>query len=213
MRRRLLLATAAAIGASSLTGRARGDERDPVDDAIARIAKARASIKTLQAPFEQTRVIGLLAAKVESKGKLTLVMPARLRWDLHPPDAVTYWLGPDGLAMKNEEGVTHISKSSATRFAAVLEDLLTLIGGDMSELRARYDFAVLPRDPGLSLRLTPKDARVKKQVKQLVVDADAAMLIDRVRIVEKNDDESVISFGDYTKNAKVDPKVMEPPKK
>ncbi len=211
MRRRWLLSTALAAGAWSLAGRAWADE---VDDAIARITKARAGLKTLQAPFEQTRVIGLLASKVESTGKLTLVLPGRLRWDLHPPDAVTYWLGPEGLAMKNAEGVTRISKSSATRFAAVLEDLLTLIGGDIGKLRARYAFAVSSRKGGgLSLRLTPKDARVKKNIEALAVDADAAMLIDRVRIVEKNGDESTIAFGSYTKNAKVDPKVMQPPEK
>ena len=56
-----------------------------VDEAArASITKARATIKTLQAPFKQTRVIGLLASEVKSKGKLTLVRPDRLRWDLVP---------------------------------------------------------------------------------------------------------------------------------
>ena len=185
---------------------------DDVDDALDEITRARAEIKTLQAPFDQTRVIGLLASEVKSKGKLSLVRPDRLRWDLFPPDDVTYWIGPEGLAMKNKDGVTKIGKASANKFAAVLGDLMIMLGGDMKKLKRRYDLTV-KRDGGkLTLNATPKAKDVKKHIAKLALytDADAAV-VRSVEIHEKSGDKSIIVFGTYTKNAKIKPGEMKPP--
>src|SRR5437868_1155043 len=46
-----------------------------LDSALADVAKARAALKTLQGPFVQERSIALLASKVKSKGRMTLVRP------------------------------------------------------------------------------------------------------------------------------------------
>src|SRR5208337_4728980 len=73
---------------------------DPLDDLLARIARARAPIRTMQGPFTQTRTIGLLATDVRSTGTLVLVRPDRLRWELAPPDQVVFFVGPEGLAYR-----------------------------------------------------------------------------------------------------------------
>lgn len=185
---------------------------DDVDDALEKIKKARAKIKTLQAPFKQTRTIGLLASEVKSKGKLTLVRPDRLRWDLYPPDDVTYWIGPEGLAMKNKDGVTKIPKSSAKKFAAVLGDLMIMLGGDIKKLRDRYDMSVSEDDGKLEIVAKPTAKDVKKHISKLklLTDGDASV-IRTVEIYEKSGDKSVIVFGTYTKNAKVKDEDMKPP--
>ena len=183
-----------------------------VDEALDKITKARAKIKTLQAPFKQTRVIGLLASEVKSKGKLTLVRPDRLRWDLHPPDDVTYWIGPEGLAMKNKDGVTKIGKASANKFAAVLGDLMIMLGGDMKKLKARYALSVEEDGDKLHLTAKPKAKEVKKHISRLeLYTGSDASIIRSVEIHEKSGDSSVIVFGAYTKNAKVKDKDMKPP--
>lgn len=186
---------------------------DQVDDVLARITKSRASIKTLKAPFEQTRIIGLLASEVKSKGKLTLVRPDRLRWDLFPPDEVTYWIGPEGLAMRNADGVTKVGKAAAGRFAAVLGDLLVMLGGDMRTLRKRYDIRVKESGDDLTITAKPKDADVKKHVASLKMKArERGAVVERIEIHETNGDQSVIVFGKVTTNEAVDPDYMKPPK-
>src|SRR5262245_60475948 len=82
-------------GALAFGGAARADE---VADALADIAKARAGLQTLVGGFTQERTIGLLATAVKSEGEMTVVRPDRLRWELRPPDAIVYWIGPEGLA-------------------------------------------------------------------------------------------------------------------
>src|ERR1019366_2873660 len=89
--RRSLLAGSAAL-ATTRGARASG----AIDDLLARVAKARQPVRTLKGPFTQTRTIGLLSTDVRSVGSLTLVRPDRLRWELAPPDAVTFWIGPEG---------------------------------------------------------------------------------------------------------------------
>src|ERR1019366_297922 len=77
---------------------------DPLDDLLARIARARAPARTMQGPFTQTRTIGLLATDVRSPGTLILVRPDRLRWELAAPDDVTFFVGPEGLSYRGAHG-------------------------------------------------------------------------------------------------------------
>src|ERR1700722_13091479 len=77
---------------------------DPLDDLLARIARARAPVRTMKGPFTQTRTIGLLAVDVRSSGALLLVRPDRLRWELAPPDDAVFFVGPEGLAYRGAHG-------------------------------------------------------------------------------------------------------------
>jgi outer membrane lipoprotein-sorting protein len=211
-RRSLLLGLAAATGATLLGANARADDVD-VDEVLEKITEARKSIKTLRAKFEQKRVIGLLASEVESKGKLTLVRPDRLRWDLAPPDEVTYWIGPEGIAMKNKDGVTKIPKSSATKFAAVLSDLMIMLGGNVKKLKDRYDISVAEVEGKVYIALVPISEEVKKHVAQLTFQTDSDYaLVRKVEIVEVNEDKSTITFKSYKKNTRVKDSEIKPPK-
>lgn len=188
-------------------------QADELDATLKRIAETRKKLKTLRADFVQVRTIGLLATKVKSKGRLTLVMPGRLRWDLLPPDDVTYWIGPKGLAMRNAEGVKRIGKGAAGRFAAVLGDLRTMLGGDLRELRKRYALTIEQEKSRSVIVAKPKDAKVKKHIERLVLVTDPERaLVEQVTIAESNGDHSVIAFSGFVKNAPIDEKVIEPPR-
>lgn len=213
-RRQLLasLATFAAFGTTLAVSRpARADQ---VSEALASIAQARASIKTLIVPFTQERTIGLLASTVKSEGELTLVRPFHLRWELKPPDAITYWITPEGFSYASALGGASVGKAGAARFAAVLGDLTALCGGDLESLRKRYDLAVPSKSDGIVLVASPKADDVKKHVKslELVTTPDLSGL-RRITIEEKNGDRSVITFGKALRDAAIDPAKMAPPPK
>jgi outer membrane lipoprotein-sorting protein len=210
MDRRAFLLTLPAL-TLTLASPARADD---VDVALAEIGKARAGIRTLVAPFTQERTIGLLATAVKSEGEITLVRPDRLRWELRPPDAITYWITPEGLAYATPTGGGSVGKGAAGRFAAVLGDLMTLLGGDLGALRARYDLAVARRPGGLTLTARPTADDVKKHVKSLVLAIGGdGWTMERVEIEESGGDRSVITFGKVARDVKVDPARMTPPKR
>lgn len=208
MNRRTLLC---GLGALAFSRVARADE---VDGTMAEIGKARSAIKTLVAPFTQERTIGLLATAVKSEGEMTLVRPDRLRWELKPPDAITYWIGPEGLAYATPGGGGSVGKGAAGKLGAVLGDLMTLVGGDLQRLRARYDLSIDRKPTSVTLTARPTADDVKKHVKSLVL-AMAADLwtVQRIEIEESGGDRSVITFGKVARDGKVDPARMTPPRK
>jgi outer membrane lipoprotein-sorting protein len=212
MRRRSFLSFVPALGgALALGGTARADE---VADALAEISKARAGLQTLVGAFTQERTIGLLATVVKSEGEMTLVRPDRLRWELRPPDAITYWIGPEGLAYATPSSSASVGKSAAGRFGAVLGDLMTLLGGDLPKLRARYDLSAQRVDGGgLVLGARPTAEEVKKHVKSLALRLPPNLwAVQKIEIEEAGGDRSVITFPNMARDVKVDPARMTPPK-
>jgi outer membrane lipoprotein-sorting protein len=215
-RRQFLAAVSAAGGALAIAevtteGVAWADE---VKDTLAEITKARASLKTLVGPFTQERTIGLLATAVKSEGEMTLVRPDRLRWELKPPDAITYWIAPEGFAFATPSGGGGVGKGAAGRFGAVLADLMILLGGDLEQLRARYDLSIPSRKDGVVLLARPKAEDVKKHVTSLEMSAGPELWsVKRIVIEEKNGDRSVITFGKLERDVKVDPARVRPPSK
>ena len=215
MNRRTLLVAGAAACAAMVLGRAA--LAGPLEDSLAKLMQARAKLKTLQASFRQKRVIGLLASEVESKGSMIFVRPDRLRWQLDPPDSVTYWIGPEGFAMATANGVIKVGKSSAGRFGAVLGDVLTLLGGDLKKLGERYELAVTEADGALTLSAKPRadrNAEVAKQLSELSMEFGPELwMVKRMAIVERNGDRSNILFDGLKRDLAVPPDQMKPPKK
>jgi len=202
------------LGAAAALAVARPARADEVADALAEITRARAGIQTLVAPFTQERTIGLLATALKSEGEMILRRPDRLRWELKPPDAITYWITPEGLAYATPDGGGSIGKGAVGRFGAVLGDLMTLLGGDLATLRARYELSVLSRADGLVLLARPTADDVKKHVTSLrLAIASDLWTVRRIEIEEIGGDRSVITFGKVARDVKVDPARMTPPKR
>ncbi len=201
----------AAVSGSLLLGTpraARADADAPdLDRAIASIAEARASLRTLTGPFTQERTIGLLASKVRSTGTLTLVRPDRLRWELAPPDDVVYWVTPEGLAYKSARGEGHVGAGQA-RIAAALDDLRTVLGGDLQRLRARYDLRLVG---DLAFEAIPRAAAPAQLQRIAFAVAPDKISPTRVELVEGPRDKTLITFAALQRDAAIDPQRMRPP--
>ncbi len=210
LRRSFLLSTLVVAASATFGAPARADD---VTDTFAEIKKAREKVKTLVATFTQERTIGLLSSTVKSEGEMTLVRPDKLRWELKSPDAVTYWITPEGFAFSTANGSANVSKTAAKKFGDVLNDLLVFMGGDLDSLKTRYDFTVPSKKDGVTLRAIPKTEEVKKVVKSLEISVGADLwTVKKITIEEKSGDKSVITFTKVTKDAKVDDAKMKPPK-
>ncbi|WP_394823434.1 outer membrane lipoprotein carrier protein LolA [Pendulispora albinea] len=193
---------------------------DDVDLALAEVARARASLKTLTGPFTQERTIGLMATKIRSTGTLTLVRPERLRWELAAPDSVVYWVGPEGVAYQSAHGRGRMPVTQG-KLAIALEDIRTLLGGDLARLKDRYDLRVVSRtDEGISFEATPRAtpatpataAPAAAKLDKILFSLDR----DRVRptratLVEGPRDRTEIVFGALERDAVVDPARVRAP--
>jgi hypothetical protein len=170
-------------------------------------------LSTLQGPFTQTRTIGLLATDVRSQGTLTLVRPDRLRWELAPPDDVTFWIGPDGLAYRSAHGRGKVPEGNA-RMAAALDDMRSLLGGDLTRLRERWALTLLRDDPtGIELEATARSGASAGAGLASMRFALAPDLLrpTRVLLFEGPRDKTRIEFGELTVNSSIDPSTMRAP--
>lgn len=203
--RRALMTGGAALALARV---ARAD--DAVGDLLARIARARSAVRTLQGPFTQTRTIGLLATDVRSTGTLTLVRPDRLRWELGPPDDVTFWIGPEGLAYRSPHGQGR-APSTTARMAGALDDLRALLGGDPARLRLRWALTVLRDDAtGVELDASPLPGTTGLRGLRFSLAADLVRPT-RALLIEGPRDRTAIEFGALVVDAPVDGAKMRPP--
>jgi hypothetical protein len=172
---------------------------------LSRIARARSTLRTLQGPFTQTRTIGLLATDVRSSGSLALVRPDRLRWELDPPDEVVFFVGPEGLAYRSAQGQGRLPATSA-RIAGALDDLRTLLGGDLARLRDRWELRLLRDDAtGAEIEALARPGAAPPLASMRFALGPDLVRPARVVLVEGHRDRTVIDFGPLVVNAPVDP--------
>lgn len=200
-RRELLLG----ILATPLVARA-----DATDDTLAQIARARAGEKTLTGPFTQVATVGLLRAQVTSTGKLYLQYPSRLRWELGPPDSVTYWVAPEGLAYRGLHGSGRVPIDTTAQ--ADVEALRAMLGGDLRALRARFDVRLVPStSTGPALECTPK-AGGAARLASLTFELDRDLVRPRkAKIFYDNRNKTEITFGELVRDAPIDPALLALP--
>jgi hypothetical protein len=177
------------------------------------VARARGALRTLRARFTQRRRLALFATDITSSGELALVRPDRLRWELLPPDAVTYWVGPSGLAFRAGASAGSVSRETAGVLGAVLADLLVVLGGDVRTLAHRYRLRGERDERGAGrISAEPLDAAVRKAVRRLHVVLEPDLVTPREVILEESDADRVqITFRDVRRDQPIDAGWMLPP--
>jgi hypothetical protein len=183
---------------------------DDVEGLLGRVARARAGVRTLRGPFTQTRRIGLLASDVRSRGHLVLVRPDRLRWELEPPDPVTFWVTPEGLSYRSAHGQGRLPPARSG-LAAVLEDIGALLGGDLQSLRRRWLLRVVRDEAdGAEIEVTPR-APAPAMLERMQIGLTADLALPRtIVLVEGPRDRTTIEFGALEVNAPIDDALMRP---
>jgi hypothetical protein len=206
-----LLASTALVGwvlGGSPQRRAQAD--DPLGALLSRVGRARSTVRTLQGPFVQTRTIGLLATDVRSRGSLALVRPDRLRWELEPPDDVVFFLGPDGLAYRSAHGQGRAPAASG-RMGAALDDLRTVLGGDLTRLRQRWELRLLRDDAtGAEIEAVARPGTNAPLASLRFALGPDLVRPTRVVLVEGPHDKTVVDFGSLVVDAPVDPARLKP---
>jgi outer membrane lipoprotein-sorting protein len=184
-------------------------EGDKLDAALADIARARKSVRTMRANFTQERKLTLLATTVKSTGELAYVAPDRLRWELAPPDDVVYLIGPEGLSYRTRSSHATVPATGAT-VAKALADLRALLGGDLAQLKDRY---VLSGTRGTAGDVEISGAAKDKAaaVRGFTLTLDKTLVIPvKARLLEGKTDYIDIVFSNGQLNVPIDPATMKP---
>jgi hypothetical protein len=97
------------------------------------------------------------------------------------------------------------------RFAGALDDLRTLLGGDLARLRERWVLRLVRDDAtGAEIEATPRAASTSSLHSMGFALAPDLVRPSRALLVEGPRDRTVIEFGALVVDAPVDPAIMRP---
>ena len=179
-----------------------------LDALLADIARARRDVRTLRASFTQERRITLLHTSVTSHGELLFAAPGRLRWYLAPPDDVTYFVGPEGMAYKTKSSSAAVPAAGAN-VGKALSDLRALLAGDLVPLRERYELSASRTGTDVEVSGVAKDPKASVRSFTIVLEP-TLVIVTRARLVESKTDGIELKFANVTVNVPVDPALLKP---
>jgi outer membrane lipoprotein carrier protein len=147
-----------ALAVSLFTGGpARAASPDRLDEILAEMDKAGKRLKTMTADFVQTDHDYLLKDQEETKGKLYLGVPGRIRWEHAPPREKVLLVKDDLVRVYNPTArqVHEFKRGKGSKDGGA--DLLIGFGSNNERIRENYDVSLSEEsDSTATLALVPK---------------------------------------------------------
>ncbi len=167
-------------------------DADPAATVLRSLEDAGRRLHTMQAEFQETRVNLILDERTETRGRVCLEVPGRLRWDYVKPQ-------PSVMMVKDGRFARYIPQSKQVfRGAARGEaDLLVGFGPGTADLGRKYTVTLLPEETvgGVAtwvLDLVPKNPGLFSGIR-LWVDKARSIPV-QTRLTEPTGDHTTIRF-------------------
>lgn len=165
-------------------------------------------IKTLSTDFTQYKHLDFLAKDIETSGKMSFKEPNILAWQYKKPYNYSI-IFKNGKILINDEGKkSAVDMGNSKIFAKINKLIVGSVSGNLFDEK-EFDIAYLKIKGQNITRLNPKDAALKKYIKQieLTFDNDDFTVV-QVRLLESSEDYTRIVLKNKAINAKIDDSVF-----
>jgi outer membrane lipoprotein-sorting protein len=161
---------------------------------IHRIETARGRLETLEAEFDQERVMGLFAQTLRAHGRLRVQRPASVRWEIVTPHPGVFTINGSTVSYSAGGSSAAANQNQIGPLGTVLGDLAAFLGGSLTSLATRYTLTVANADHGaLVLTAQPRDPSVARSVSVVRLRFGSDLrVIERIEIEEPGGDRSTI---------------------
>ena len=152
---------------------------------------AMAEVPASQTRFVETRHLAMLMNPIELKGSLRYERPNRLAKQVQSPFQELISIDGDTVTLVNRKGESRvITLREQPALTALVESVRSTLAGDRAQLERHYKVAFSgPRD-NWTLRLAPREAKVRAYVDTITL-AGAGARIERIEVLEAGGDRSV----------------------
>jgi len=133
---------------------------DRLDEVLAEMGKAGKRLETMTADFRQTDHDFILKDQEESRGKLYLAVPGRIRWEYAPPREKVLVVKDDLVRLYNPTAnqVHEFRRGKGAKSGGA--DLLIGFGSGNEKIRETYDVSLGEEtERTVAISLVPKDPR------------------------------------------------------
>jgi outer membrane lipoprotein-sorting protein len=168
---------------------------------IENIAKASASVISLQCSFNQKKIISILSESVISKGKLLYKKENKLCWEYSSPYFYLFALNGNKVYIKNEKTSNQFDTKSNTLFKEISQLLVNSINGVGLIDHKKFDVVFFENKTSIKMQLAPKNKTLKSMMSSIVLYFEkSTYLVHNIEMVEPSGDSTAIVFNDVILN-------------
>lgn len=160
------------------------------------VEEKAAGIASFTCSFEQQRHLAIFSRPVTFHGRLALVRPDRLRWEvISPIPSAMIFNGTTGLRCSGQSPPTRFDLDEDPVMRMVARQLWTWMDSSYADLLASYHIEMISQG---TLLLTPREKAFSKIINAIRIEFDPETLQPaRVVILETGEDYTEISFSGY----------------
>lgn len=152
---------------------------------------AMAQVPASQTRFVETRHLAMLTNPIELKGSLRYERPNRVTKHVQSPFEELLSIDGEVITLVNRKGEQRvITLREQPALAALVESVRATLAGDRAQLERHYKLSFSGPREGWTLRLAPREARVRAYVETITL-AGAGARIERIEVLEAGGDRSV----------------------
>ena len=164
-------------------------------------------IKTLTTDFVQYKHMDFLSKDIETSGKMIFKEPNLLQWQYKKPYNYSI-VFKNGKILINDEGKkSAVDIGNSKIFGRINKLIVGSVSGNMFDDK---EFTISYfKSKGQNLaKFIPKDATLKKYIKQIELTFDKEATVVQVKLLESSDDYTRIVFKNKVINANIDDSVF-----
>lgn len=162
----------------------------------------------VRARFREVRYVSLLTDPLESEGMLYFAPPDLLARHTTRPGRASVVVRGSRVQLGDETGTQDVPLGSSELAAALVDNLVGLLRGDLPALRARHDVRFRLRAEGWELRLEPRSPLVRTLIDSIRLEGHGDQL-DAMEVVETNGDRTVTVFSEVQTGRAFTPSELE----
>lgn len=162
---------------------------------LSALMRAMAQVPASESRFVETRHLAMLTRPIELKGSLRYERPNRLAKHVQSPFDELLSVEGDAVTLvnrtKGEQQVLLLREQPV--LAALVESVRATLAGDLAQLERHYKAGFSGRRSAWTLRLAPRDAKVRGYVETITLAGGDARL-RRIEVLETGGDRSVMTI-------------------
>ncbi len=167
------------------------------------VAAVSKNTKTLSADFIQYKHMEFLSNDIETSGSMIYKAPSMLQWQYTKPYNYTI-VFKNGKILINDAGKKSSMDAGSSKIFGKLNKLIAgSVSGDMFDDK-EFDISYFKVKGQNVARFLPKDAALKKYIRQIELTFDAESTVGQVKLVESSEDYTAIVLKNKKLNGKID---------
>lgn len=170
----------------------------------AKVRQTAENTETIVSDFTQTKQIFVLDNVITSEGKLIFKAPNLVRWEYVDPYQNVAIFKDNQLLVNNEGKRQNIDLGSNKMFKSLNSLIVNSIKGDMFD-DTQFELDYSGYEDFYLITFVPRDKRLKKFIASFEMKfSKDTTEVDEVKLIEPNDDYTVITFHDRKVNVPVE---------